>query len=732
MALDLEQLNTGIDNVHIDVTLDPQFCRRTLNLIDDLLKERSTNKRRFSDQPSTEVQHQLEQFGQTCSHLLINSIYQARQTEGIVRIRLLELSLIKFILENVQARAEQLLQSLRHHLLDNETGGHQAQQHYERSIWLNNNYNRLLQKITSDLFNQLYWAEMGEAKILRQNLFGQSWSLPIDLLSNPVLQNKDWQDHDMLVQHYCLLSSEMDHPYSYACLNERIDVWLELILEQFPVKSDNYANQNIIEMWEGHLLQFTWKDVNDNIQLLFHTEATQQQLEENPERKELKSLLQHQQNALKFLSHAIQEAGIAGHILAAYETPTLSEQYAQLIKPYVLYQTLCGELNLDQVWYKLQLAEKTRPLRRASDKPLSKTALQEAWKKVNRQQKQLSPELTYQFILHFTNYRRDLKQRHLIHREMSRLRLLTQDNDIKLSRANRLLYEFLEQQQTEPSLESDMSARGHVILKADVRGSTTITAELRKRGLNPATHFSRTFFDPIRQHIETFGAEKVFIEGDAVILSVFEQQSQPQHWLSVARACGLGRAMLSVVEAQNRFSVKHQLPILELGIGICYNHTPPDFLYDGDQRIMISTAIGDADRLSSCSWKLRRYFSSKNNVLTRVMVFQQAEDDKFKGEKGMVTFRYNLNGIELDDNAFVKLSTEIALKKAKLKLPYDFGHSVFFVGRYTDRKNNYHQLIIRQARVCIWRENSEVFKPTDNIYYEVVTHPRLINAFKNF
>ena len=154
------------------------------------------------------------------------------------------------------------------------------------------------------------------------------------------------------------------------------------------------------------------------------------------------------------------------------------------------------------------------------------------------------------------------------------------------------------------------------------------------------------------------------------------------------------------------------------------------FLYDGEQRIMISPAIGDADRLSSCSWKLRRKYSQQSNLLTRVMVFQQPPDDAFKGEKGMTTFRYNLNGVELQPAAFNKLQSEIALRQFKLRLPGDKYHTRFYVGEYPDTTGEIHKVVIREAQVKVWQEDSEDYPLTDILYYEVVTNKTILNTLK--
>ena len=64
-------------------------------------------------------------------------------------------------------------------------------------------------------------------------------------------------------------------------------------------------------------------------------------------------------------------------------------------------------------------------------------------------------------------------------------------------------------------------------MKADVRGSTTVTDELQNKGLNPASYFSTRFFNPINKILETYGAHKVFIEGDAIISELSGIRAEP-------------------------------------------------------------------------------------------------------------------------------------------------------------------------------------------------------------
>jgi hypothetical protein len=77
--------------------------------------------------------------------------------------------------------------------------------------------------------------------------------------------------------------------------------------------------------------------------------------------------------------------------------------------------------------------------------------------------------------------------------------------------------------------------------------------------------------------------------------------------------------MLYVIQKYNAKSRKYNLPVLELGVGICYQNAPPSYLLDGRKRIMISPAINQADRLSGCSKLLRRVFDKDRTPFNLVV-----------------------------------------------------------------------------------------------------------------
>ena len=93
------------------------------------------------------------------------------------------------------------------------------------------------------------------------------------------------------------------------------------------------------------------------------------------------------------------------------------------------------------------------------------------------------------------------------------------------------------------------SALRHVIIKADIRDSSRLTRSLMDSGMNPASYFSLNFYDPVNKLLPKYGASKVFIEGDAVILALHENEGGPG--LAVSRACVLAREMVEIVRGYN-------------------------------------------------------------------------------------------------------------------------------------------------------------------------------------
>jgi len=258
----------------------------------------------------------------------------------------------------------------------------------------------------------------------------------------------------------------------------------------------------------------------------------------------------------------------------------------------------------------------------------------------------------------------------------------------------------------------------HVILKADIRDSTTLTRTLFERGLNPASYFSLNFYEPVNKLLPKYGASKVFIEGDAIILSIFEREGEPG--FGVARACALAREIIEVVRAYNEQSLKSGLPILELGIGISYQDSAPMYLMDGSSQIMISKALNESDRLSSCSKSARKHVDGTKSVFN-VYSFQPVEDSSEGPETEEFLVSFNMGGIRINDAAFEKLRQEISLQtlERRVHTVWDYEKVRLYNGMVPVGSGAFRRIIVREGKVARIDPRDFSFKGwTEHHYYE--------------
>ncbi|WP_295445708.1 hypothetical protein [uncultured Thiodictyon sp.] len=327
------------------------------------------------------------------------------------------------------------------------------------------------------------------------------------------------------------------------------------------------------------------------------------------------------------------------------------------------------------------------------------------------------------YLVDFLRLRRDLKLAYKTFETLDAIHLLEDANEVRLSRSNASLNEFLCADEGGGDAHAPRRIRAHTVLKADVRGSTLITEELRARGLNPASHFSLNFFDPVNRLLAEFAAEKLFVEGDAVILALYEYADDRED-RAVARACQLARKILQVIDQQNVQNRALGLPELELGLGISFARREPNFLYDEGRPIMISSAINQADRLSSCSGLLLRSGFLPAHSAFRVAVVRDAVIGERAGP-GRDLLNYNVNGVKLDESAFLKLQEELPLRALRLPDP-EAAECLFFSGTYTDADGLTHWIDLRHAPVRDWNGDTVgPVEPDRRHYFELIVDESL-------
>lgn len=582
--------------------------------------------------------------------------------------------------------------------------------------------------------------EERQLETVRNQFLGEQYSFAVEALLNPLLFTAELSALPLLLTEFSMWSWNAQDS-GFIDLNKQVEALLNKHLKSHPVtllKSNVEPEDRATEIHDelGGLFktqnflglaydsktrlgeEFSWFENPANVELLFNTTRHAAMLAETRsqhgfgawwrERGELNKLTKTLTEFSKLLrKHKVLPQLLATHYMRRSLNPVILET----VDLKIVCQFLVGNIITIKLQDSIGGGNKLN-----AEQIKSLEALKE---KINEQIGKADLGDSLKLLLDFSRYRRQLKLYRFAHRAFNRVSLRINEDELKLSRTAGTLYNLPASSEIE---EDDERICHHSIMKADVRGSTTVTDELQAKGLNPASYFSMRFFNPINKILETYGAQKVFIEGDAIILSFLEYEHTPQQWFAVSRACGYARDMLKIVGSNNRYSTQMGLPLLELGVGICYSKEPPRYLYDEDKPIMISGAIGLADRMSSCSWNLRAVIKKS---LFNIEVLRIAEGDIEKGEKGQHYMRYNVNGILVDDDGFAKLQQEIPLQKVRMKL--NGKGYLFHVGQYPDTTGRKKDLVIREGKIGIWRDEAIHEDPTSqDSYYEVVVNRKVI------
>ncbi len=409
----------------------------------------------------------------------------------------------------------------------------------------------------------------------------------------------------------------------------------------------------------------------------------------------------------------LEQRDLLVHILASYQLRNICHDYC----PPIHLQQLKKALVSREEYKRVEDVLKQFPTRQYSMQRIEDLA-----KKIRKTPREEVRTVAIRFAEDFMRLRRDSSNYERLAAAMERVILVKNERTRELSDMNHSLYEFLLPEEARPAEDRVLS---HTIIKADVRGSTKITQDLLARGLNPASLFSLNFYEPVKRILERYGAAKVFIEGDALVLAIFETESNRAQQRAVSKACALARQILAVSFAYNERSESSELPRLELGVGIAYQGSAPTYWMDTDSRIMISRALNLSDRLSSCSKAAKRLLS-QNPSLFRLFLFQTMMEDVAEDEADEFLIRFNLNGVELSEEGFRKLQEEIALTsiEADCVMPWGKERVTFYAGE-TPVGDGIEPVLIRRGFVRQLLPGGKIGAAGARAYYEVCTSPKV-------
>ena len=265
---------------------------------------------------------------------------------------------------------------------------------------------------------------------------------------------------------------------------------------------------------------------------------------------------------------------VLAHVVASYETVPLLGEYAPRVNP----QQIKGALLFRE--------ESERVEKMIAESRLHSDRLFAAIGRVASCRGSERSRFAARLLHDLCCYHRDLRGLETLSSGFDSINLVSDERVRQLSTLNGMLYEFLPPEDQKPAEDRVVH---HVILKADVRDSSRLTKSLMEKGMNAASYFSLNFYGPVNKLLAKYGATKVFLEGDAIIVALLEREGETM--LSVGRTCVLAWEIISLLRDYNELLESSGLPQMEVGLGIAYQDSAPLYLMDGEHRIMISDAM---------------------------------------------------------------------------------------------------------------------------------------------
>jgi hypothetical protein len=727
----LDRLVRGVDNLRYDVRLSPEFIKSSNKLIRHLLAKHGNANEVMALEKSANLEWERKTFKRHYTELSLKAINRSKLKREIQIDYLAQTAIVKLLLREIRIQYDFMVDCFIRAIRKNDLKPHRDLSAIlklkEDLSKVRQSRNTIIRNTGVEIFQYLSDIQDQHLTEIREINFGVESLMPKELFINPMLHVGDPHDDKFMMEEYgIMMGRRFDDPDRHDRLIGNLKTAILNLIETGPT-FQNGKNERAPEKIEKLVDQ--WLKSESNIDLLINYFKTETQIKKRKNQQAAfggrynpSELIKRQKQLLNHFFAAFNQEKIIPKIMAALEIQSIYRDYCPPLTPRLIAQYLYNPKSRKQITrtlnYSKSFYHKTfsfHPLRKKVDK-------------FNHIGKVKREKYFINFLKSLVKYHRDLENLKTLKEVLDFINIAEDEKTIILSKTNNTLFEFYLPQE---SVAQEKPVINHVIIKADVRGSTFITRQLKRKKLNPASYFSLNFFDPITEILPEYGSTKVFIEGDAVILAIEEYQDTPEGWYSVARACGLAMNVLAIVRQYNIQCRRNGLPALEIGIGISFVDFPPTYLFDENNRIMISPAINLADRLSSCSKLVKSRFPL-NKKFFNIYLFKTVTDAHRQIKSDERFLRYNVNGIELSTDAFKKLGNEIELKYLEAPLPEIQTEKLkLFVGKYPTVSGATNYLVIRRGEVYELRPGDlEQIVKTGLHYYEVVTNQNIVDRIK--
>jgi hypothetical protein len=782
VTLPMSSLSIGVDNIHHDVFLSPKFVQVAREYLFDLIRQNTSGTYLSGIEFRNAKPVDSTTFRKLLTELLQNSLAKAKQQKNIEIDLLFRLAILKFLSAELVNQFASVILDVKEYIRKRGEYFERSQQAHVIKARLSEmqSARRDVLRIIGQLVAQIC-LDIEENVIVkaRRALFGEEQAY-YEMLKNRLVFLDGGKDDFYFLEHYVLLGNYSRDPDRLEAMDalfqdflreagirvapdsapakgaagyrslfaeaERMRGEVASLEEQREglrkrlEKSDGLLNK-ILSASDPAEVKASLTDVENRLK---HFQKNLEEMGPRLDRAKkqaefvqkdyegkLGDYLNEPENARKLfdvvnateserparakllgqLTSRLEQQEIMPHVLASYEIRPIANDFC----PPVHLQQLRKALVSKEEAKRVEEILKQVPAKRLTMKPL-----EEISRRIRKYSREETQAAVLRFAIDFLRLRRDLRDAEHLAAGMERINLVSAEKIRELSRLNNRLYECLLKEEVK---SEDDQVTSHVIIKADVRGSTKMTQDLLARGLSPASHFSLNLHEPVKKLLDRYAAKKVFIEGDAIVLAIFETESTQGDARPVAKACALSKQILAVCNSYNDGAASAQLPALEIGIGIAFQGSAPTYWTDGDARIMISKALNLSDRLSGCAKLAKRMLAGQKTHFS-IFQFLTALEGASAEELDEFLVRFNMNGIELNDEGFQKLSEEISLEKlvAKLDMPWGKQELSLYYGE-VPMGESVELLVVREGLARELLPDGKIGKTSDHHYYEICTSP---------
>ena len=708
-SLTLDGLQLGIDNLRHDVHLSPKFVEQTrqhvarlvskFGNVEGLIANDAPPERvqlnpnyfagsRNAGPAKTPVKQERTELKPLLADLHLSALNRAKVAGNLAVDTLARVAIIKFLRVELNQQFALMLERCRMMLRSYEGVRQQkALEYRERVSQFQVSKKIILRKTGQELLRTLREIEKETLARTRRSLFGTRGDAEYELFLNPLLFTDDGRDTYLNAENYVMLGNfDRDH--------DRFD-------NMRRIACDFLQSLGLGAEAEDEGVLDRWLSAPENaVEILGNGNPDDSTPNKRAQRARLEAWIT-----------MLDQERVMEHVIASYEVVPLLGEYSPQIHAQQLKNALISR------------EERARVEKLILDHvKMSPASFSSALSRMANTRDTDRMKIAARFLADFFRYHRDLRRLEKMNETLDSVNLIGKEKMRELSAMNRSLYEYLLPEEQKPAEEKILN---HVVLKADVRDSSRLTKSLIERGMNPASYFGLNFYDPVNKLLPKYNANKVFLEGDAIILALLEREGEPG--LTVSRSCVMAREIIEIVRGYNQLLERSGLPPLELGVGISYQESPPTYLVDGGEQVMISDALNESDRLSSCSKRMRKSIEAMESPFN-VYVFQAVSDKEAAESPEDYMMHYNLNGIRINEAAFQRLKREISLEPARMELPQLWGSEDFrlFTGMVPVGSDIFRKIVIRASRIPhIDPNNFNLVEWTGRWYYEVCTNPAI-------